>query len=167
MVPFRSCRRLEKSLTSLIYLKDHSFILCSMFSILRPNWDTMWCLVLPYHLWMQTWFFHLNLCQFRLLDLIIWGADSSLRCWYSGMVRARMMPLGKICLIFNRGFHTLWAKCFKGEGILRRVCGMLRCYKLLMLGCWVANLLWCWADVAGAIVVPLHMCVSNARVLWC
>ena len=36
-------------------------------------------------------------------------------------VRARMMLLGKVCLICSRGSHTFWARCFGGEEIVRSV----------------------------------------------
>ena len=47
-------------------------------------------------------------------------------------VRARMMLLGKVCLICSRGSHTFWARCFKGEGIVRSV--VCVCGVVLMMG---------------------------------
>ena len=48
-------------------------------------------------------------------------ADLSLKCWSNGRVRARIMLLRRVCLICSKSSHTLWARCFEGEGIVRSV----------------------------------------------
>jgi len=101
---FCSSARWVKLLMSWIYHQWLESTWCFMYHSLNPSWDPLLLSCQSFLQWILT-------DSFKTITL-------SSNCLFIGKDSRQMMLLGKNFIVWNTPTHTLWARCFKREGLM-------------------------------------------------